>query len=218
MGPSARDENLTSSNSRAQAAIRALGSIVEMGPDQVIFLRGDRDTRVFMVESGSVRLSMDVGHGHEIILAEVGPAAVVGSVSALDGLPRPATATTLTPARLVEVPGDRFRNALEKDPSLASFMLSELSREVRRSVGQLAVRCGMSTRARVAGQLLSMQQRRERADGRVQITQGALADWVGATRESTARALGELRAEGAITTGRGWVRVLDRRALARSLG
>ncbi|MGM0386387.1 MAG: Crp/Fnr family transcriptional regulator, partial [Actinomycetota bacterium] len=106
----------------------------------------------------------------------------------------------------------------ETDPRLAVLMLSELSREVRRSIGQLAVRCGMSTRERVAGHLLSMQQRcPDPGNGRVEITQGALADWVGATRESTARALGELRAEGAISTGRGWVRVLDRRALARSM-
>jgi CRP-like cAMP-binding protein len=41
------------------------------------------------------------------------------------------------------------------------------------------------------------------------ITQGELADRIGATRESTARALGEFRRSGVLETGRGRIIVHD---------
>ncbi len=46
------------------------------------------------------------------------------------------------------------------------------------------------------------------------ITQADLADRIGATRESTARAIGEFRRAGVLETGRGRIVVLDMDGLA----
>jgi CRP-like cAMP-binding protein len=41
------------------------------------------------------------------------------------------------------------------------------------------------------------------------LTQNDLAGWIGATRESTARALARFRRAGLVETGRGYITVLD---------
>lgn len=74
--------------------------------------------------------------------------------------------------------------------------------------------CSKTTLGRVADLLATLD---DDADGRrIDTTQRELADWVGATRESTARSLGRLRDRGAIATGRGWIEVLDRDRLTEA--
>lgn len=189
-----------------EAGVRARAT-----PGQVLAREGDDDTRVHLVERGQVKLSIRAGTGFDLAVALVGPGELFGTLEAVDGRAAATTATAITACELVGVDAARFRRALAADPRLAGYVLRLLSSEIRRADRQLAEHCGQPTRARVATQLLA----RSGPGHRLYTTQSDLAEWVGTTRESTARALGELREAGWIVTGRGWIGVRDREALAR---
>jgi len=61
--------------------------------EQVIFSKGDRTGRIFVVESGRVRLSQIARGGQELFLRSVGRGYVLGQMSALDGKPHSVSAT-----------------------------------------------------------------------------------------------------------------------------
>ena len=67
-------------------------------------------------------------------------------------------------------------------------------------------------------ELASLKQRHERPARpsiELDLSQTDIAEWIGATRESTARALAHFRAAGVIRTGRGRIVVDDVPGLAR---
>ena len=97
--------------------------------------------------------------------------------------------------------------------ALARFLLAQLAAAARLAKQRLAQRCGTTTLSRVAARLSALDH-----GGPINMTQSELAQWVGATRESTARSLGELRRAGAVVTGRGRIEVVDRDQLVAAAG
>lgn len=196
--------------------LRRLGKPMVVEPGRVVFAEGEHGADAFLVDAGRIRLSKDVGGGQRLAVAEVGAGGVFGEVAVLDGRPCHVTATAVVATHLVRIPGPELRQAVRRDHRVAELVIGSLSRRLRRANTQLAAQCGKTTVARVADRLLAMAQRSGGADpARLDITQCVLAEWVGASRESTSRALGHLREDGAIATGRGWIRVLDVEALGR---
>ncbi len=189
---------------------------MHVGPGRVVFAEGECATDAFLVEAGRVRLSKDVGGGQQLAVAETAAGGMFGEVAALDGRPCHVTATAVVATHLVRIPGLALRQVVGQDHRVAELVIGSLSRRLRRANEQLASQCSKTTVARVADRLLTMAQRSgSDQPARLDITQCVLAEWVGASRESTSRALGHLRDDGAITTGRGWIRVLDVEALGR---
>lgn len=67
-----------------------------------LFMEGDLDDRMFLIRRGSVRITKREG-SRTSILADLGPGAILGEMSLLDGQPRSATATTLEETEFVIV-------------------------------------------------------------------------------------------------------------------
>ncbi len=70
----------------------------------VVLREGQRSERLFLLEEGriEVRKSGDAP-GESFVIVELGPGALFGDMSFLDGRPASATLTALTPARLLSV-------------------------------------------------------------------------------------------------------------------
>lgn len=195
-------------------ALRRLGAAKHLSAGGTLFRQGDGGTTVYLLERGVVRLTVDAGK-HAIAVSTAWPGDLVGAVDALAGQPRGATATAATECCLIAVAGNSFADAVDRDARLRRCLLLQMSAELAAAHGRLVSQLSQNTVVRVAATLLALSGDHGVGGRTVRTTQSALAEWIGATRESTARALAELRHEGLITTGRGWIRLDDREALAK---
>ncbi|HKJ55590.1 MAG TPA: Crp/Fnr family transcriptional regulator [Nitriliruptoraceae bacterium] len=175
-----------------------------MPSGRVVHRQGEPESGLTLVTNGIVRLTVAVGADQELVVRMVGSGDAFGAVSAADGGLHATTATAATDCRMVHVPSAVVQALVADDAAVARLMLAHLSTEVRRAEDRLVQRCSKSTLSRVAARLSAL----DRGDP-ILMTQHELADWVGATRESTARSLGELRRAGAVTTARGRIEVVD---------
>ncbi len=183
---------------------------------EVIFREGDASTRVYVVVSGRVRMLVSAGGGREVVLDVKRSGEVFGELAAIDGGGRSATAIAAEASEVTEIAGDDYLAAVLVDPVLAREAMRSLARQVRRASARVAADATDLLVTRTARTLLDLAEAGSDRDRHwvVATTQADLAEWLGATREATSRALATMRHAGVIATGRSRVTVLDRRALA----
>ncbi|MBY5164082.1 Crp/Fnr family transcriptional regulator [Salsipaludibacter albus] len=199
---------------RARSVLHAVGRPIELDVGRVLYRQGEAADALVLVDDGAVQLSIAVGDGQDLAIARVDRGGVVGLVSAVDGQAHAATATVVDTGRGTAVCRRHLRRLLADDPHVATYLLQCLTANLRRADRRLVQHCSKTTLGRVADLLATLDD--DAHGGRIDTTQRELADWVGATRESTARSLGRLRDRGAIATGRGWIEVLDRDRLTEA--
>lgn len=188
-------------------------------PGDVLFHETDASDQVYLCSTGRVRLVMAGACGRELMLDMKLPGEVFGEMSAIDGCGRASTAVAMDATEVLEVSGERFLAALLGDASAALAALRGLSLNLRRANARISAGETEPVVTRAARLLLELTAHfTDDGDGHlvwtVPMTQTDLAEWLGATRETTARSLATLRRAGLISTGRNCVTVHDRAALA----
>lgn len=201
---------------RAVGTLAAAGTELRLPAGRVLHRQGESAGGLVIVLDGQVQLTVAIGDGQEMTLAVVDPGGIVGIVSTVDGGPHTATATTVSECRVALVGRRDLHDLMTHDAAVSSLLVHQLAGHLRQADARLLQRCSESTLARVVARLRDLW---GRVGGeRIETTQQELADWVGSSRESTARALASLRDVGAIRTGRGWIEVVDDDLLAAPQG
>jgi CRP-like cAMP-binding protein len=154
-----------------------------------------------------------------VVLAVRGPGDVLGDLSALDDLPRVATAVPLDDVEAVVAPRSTLTRSLTQVDAAQELIqtLADRLREADRLRLEFATR---DTLGRVAARLLELTERfgnpgPEGVTVELPLSQDQLASWCGASREATVKALRTLRSLGCIATARRRVVVRDLEALRR---
>jgi CRP/FNR family transcriptional regulator, cyclic AMP receptor protein len=187
---------------------------------QRLFREGEPGDHVLAIRSGRVKVSVQTRSGREILLAVKEPGDLVGELSVIDGRPRSATAIALDPVDALVVPAPAFAEFVESHPRIAVRLLRTLAAQIRDADRRSVDRDTGDITCRVARRLVDLAERlgEHRGSGMeitLALSQDDLAAWVGATREATSRALGGLRADGCLTTGRQRIVLTDLPALRR---
>ncbi len=184
----------------------------------VLFHENDGSTRVYHCISGSLRLVVSGAHGRELILGLVLPGEVFGELAALDHGGRTAAAIVVHDSCVAELDGEVYLNGVRNNPHLAAVAMAALAQQLRAANRRICDGETERLAVRAARLLLDLTTRfAAGADFRslsIPITQSDLAEWLGASREATARVLSELRGLGAITTARSLITVIDAPRLA----
>ena len=181
----------------------------------VLFEGDSRDTVLFVVE-GRVKVVSTSVDGRELVLGLRGPGELLGELTAVaqDGHARSGTVVALDEVDVRVLTGDEFRAFLLEHPTSAIGLLAMLIERLREADRQRVEFGSLDVPHRVARLLVDLA-RSGTADGDggtqvgVQLTQEELATMVSASRESLARALGVIRKQGLIRTGRRSIVVLD---------
>jgi CRP-like cAMP-binding protein len=164
-----------------------------------LFIEADVAHDALLLVAGTVKISVTAMDGREVILDVLGEGALVGELSAVDGHPRSATATTLSPVEVLAVPCASFIELLHRRPALMYELLVSVTNRLRGSVRrQLEYGTGDAL-GRLCGRLIELgaEYGRPGADGCIAldlpVSQSDLASWTGLSREAVVKALRNLR-------------------------
>jgi CRP-like cAMP-binding protein len=177
------------------------------GRDEIVFLRGDSGHCMYVVESGSVAVSLASANGRDVLLAILGRFQSFGDLAVVDDGPRVATVTAREPTDLVTVPRAAVMDLLARRTSVATALLLSMAAMVRRLDEQACDASLLDLPRRVEKYLRSAADHpvglpRAHVDGWVlvdlRVTQADLARQVGGSRQQVNRILMGLEAAGSI--------------------
>jgi CRP/FNR family cyclic AMP-dependent transcriptional regulator len=182
----------------AAEELRRLGARRRFPAGAVLFVEGDPAHEALVLLSGAVKVSVGSTEGKEIVLEVFEAGALLGELSVIDGRPRSATVTALTPVEVLAVASGSFNDFLDRHPRVLRRLLVGVIGRLRSRVRhQLEFGAGDAL-GRVCARLSDLADRygEPEADTVVvhsPVNQSELASWTGLSREAVVKALRALR-------------------------
>jgi CRP-like cAMP-binding protein len=189
--------------------LAAIGRWTRLRRGQSVYTAGDKPDAIFGLDAGNLDVSLPISHDEEVVIHRAGPGFWVGDSGLLAQADRTITITAATDCDVFRVPGAAIRAQLDAHPEdwVALFNLNH--RNATLAVRTLAEVLALPPRARFARMLLRL----AGPDGGVTATQEDLGRLAGMSRATFRRAFAELIASGAVQTGYGALRIVDRARL-----
>ncbi|WP_447002416.1 Crp/Fnr family transcriptional regulator [Saccharothrix isguenensis] len=203
-----------------RSAIETVNKPTTFPRGRVVFAEGEPGDRLYLIQTGKVKISHKSSTGREHLLALHGPSDLFGELSVFDPGPRTCTATTVTEVRALSIDRSTMRQWIIHQPEFAEHLLRALARRLRRTNSMLTDVIANDVPGRMAKVVLQLAQRFGSQDGGLlQVThdlrQEELAQLVGATRETVNKALADFARRGLLRLERRSVLILDPQRLAR---
>ena len=96
--------------------------------DEFLFEEGDAGECAYIIESGSVEVSLGKG-GRKLVIATLGAGEVLGEMAIIDNFPRTATARAIERTKVTAIPLDYVEQKIENaDPTVRLFLLLIMER------------------------------------------------------------------------------------------
>lgn len=192
------------------------------GQGDIIFREGDPGEVLYVVQSGRVRIFVSGSNTETSVILFGRPGDIFGELAIVDGLPRSASATAVEETIVYTLARDAFRAHMRHAPQLALNFMKLLSVRVRYNTHKVNSLASMSVAGRLARLLLTLAQDYGRVHPQgvlinSHLNQTELASLIGATRESTNKALSTLRRDEFIAQEGGQIIILDPEALRRQV-
>lgn len=175
---------------------------------------------VYVILHGTVKIHIEQG-GRDVILSVLGSGDLLGEMSLIDSVGRSASALTLENSLMLWMDKTTFNYLLDNFPPVARNLVRILSARVRLSDQVIQSLATLDVNGRVARQILAFAERygSETPEGtqvRIVLTQGDLADLVGASRKRVNQAMVFFKEHGLVSTdANGRFVVHDRDGLMR---
>jgi CRP-like cAMP-binding protein len=170
---------------------------------QILFGRGDAGSQLYLVAEGQVRLAIATADGRELSFQIAVAGDLIGEIAVLDGGPRSAEATALTPVTVFVIERSAFRELWSRHPAIADAVVTFLCRRLRDVSDRLEAVALYPMEVRLARFLLVALGERTAPPGKrvpleLGFTQSELALLLGASRPKINTALRLLEESGAI--------------------
>ncbi len=210
-----------------------LAARIRMRPyrrSEVIFRKDDPGTHLYLVLEGAVKISLPGEFGQEALVAIMRPGDFFGELALFDRSPRSATAVALDDARAALLAGDDFLAFLERHPTAVRVVLETLARTIRRLSDRVENLTFLDVPSRVAKYLLDLAQAGAQVPAaagaaavtaapllELVLTQDELAAFVGASRVSVNRVLGDLERRDIVGVKRRRILIKDPERLEKEI-
>jgi CRP/FNR family cyclic AMP-dependent transcriptional regulator len=188
----------------------------------VLFRAGDVGNGCYRIQTGLVKILVASQQGEERIISLLGPNAIVGELSIIDGEPRSASVVAIADCSLSFVSQARFQKYTEAHPEITSYLVRTLARRLREVDDALAAATFLSVKARLARALLNVAKYVGKENGgQIQlghkISQGDLAAMAGVARENVSRTMSDWRKRAIVTRSSDYYCINDPKALAHEM-
>jgi CRP/FNR family transcriptional regulator, cyclic AMP receptor protein len=167
-----------------------------------IYSKGDPGNSLYVVISGTAKMSISSPDGRSAILNLIGPGEIFGEIALLDGRERTADATANTNCEVLIIDRREFLPFVRSQPALAMKFIELLCARLRWTSDQVEQIILQDLPGRLASALIRLTERHKAVQGgsTIAVTQQEISEMVGMTRESINK---QLRA----WSTRKWVRL-----------
>ena len=170
---------------------------VRLDGNEVLFIAGDPGDGCYRIEDGLLKVTMLSRSGSERILAFLGPGAIVGELSMIDGRPRSASVVAVREAALSFLSRAAFDAFARKHPEVYQTLVALLASRLRETDIVIAAGSFLTLKGRVAATLLELAENfgQDVGSGRIvirqKIGQSDIAAMAGIARENVSRILND---------------------------
>lgn len=214
MGLFSREPLLAALTPADRNALLAAGSPRAYRKGRRIMTQGAVEDFVLALSAGWTTVGADSDNGRSVIFGLCGPHDLVGELAVFDGGPRSANVTALTDVSGRLLTGGQFQTFLREHPRAYQVVLRGMALRLRAADMHSQDLATLPVLRRLARLLLDVAGQDPRSSAAARLTQNELAAAVGATRESVAKALADLRSRDVLRTSARRIVVIDRPALA----
>jgi CRP/FNR family cyclic AMP-dependent transcriptional regulator len=205
-------------------AVLAHSMVRRHAEGEQIFAKGDPGNSMMAVLRGRVSITAPSADGRQVVLTTMRDGDVLGEIALLDGRERTADATAAAECELLVVPRQSLLSLLDRHPELCIDFLVLLCERLRTTNEQVEDLAFLELEARLAKALLRLAEenggggsgggvRHDRPVG-LKISQRALGEIVGGSRESVNKHLQDWKRAGIIAIEKGSIVIRDPDALA----
>jgi CRP-like cAMP-binding protein len=200
-------------------AILAHTRVAKYAEGDQIFSKGDPGDSMMAVLKGRVSISAPSDDGRTVVLTTMHDGDVFGEIALLDGKERTADVTALTDCEVLVVPRRSLLGLLERRPDICIDLMLVLCERLRRTNEQVEDLAFLDLEARIAKVLMRLSEENDADQSPtksvgVKISQRALGELVGGSRESVNKHLQDWKRSGLIAIEKGSIVIRDIEALA----
>ena len=186
---------------------------VNLSDGDTLFEQGDDSDGLYVIVSGILRIYLTADDTREATINLLEDGETIGEIALLDGLSRSAGAAALTDAKLIFIPREPFLSLLDESTALARQIILTLCERLRAANAQVdqAIFHDLRHRLLVLLRHLAIIHGHVEKDAAVvdlDLTQGTLAQMLGASREAVNKQLRGLAKEGRLEMDGPRIRVL----------
>lgn len=202
--------------------ISAIAGEKSFEKNEVIFTQGDPGSVLFILLSGTVKVSLIDAYGKETTLKMLYENDFFGEMSLLDGHFRSATVTALEPTKALTIFREDFIRLIQKNPLTVLNIVTVLCGRLRKADEQIGSLTFLDSFGKVAHTLLDLaSQEGERKNGSIvlnlRFTRQELANMAAVSRETLTRILYEFQARGCLKVEGKKIVILDEGLLRQEM-
>ena len=202
-------------------AILAHARVAKYAAGDQIVVKGDPGDSMMAVLNGRVSISVPSPDGRQVVLSVLRDGDIFGEIALLDGKERTADVNALTDCEILIVPRRSLWSLLEHRPDVCIELMLVLCERLRHTNQQVEDLAFLDLKARIAKVLLRLAG--ESGAGKMQIepvavriSQSALGELVGGSRESVNKLLHVWKQSGIVSVEKGAIVIHDTAVLAES--
>ncbi|SDZ93095.1 cAMP-binding domain of CRP or a regulatory subunit of cAMP-dependent protein kinases [Bowdeniella nasicola] len=184
-----------------------------------LILAGEQAHGTLMVVAGRVRITKDTIDGREVTVDIAGPGDIIGPLHTFAS-PATESAWAMETSCTLYLPATALETVVQRYPTIALAIMRMQQEQLARSRARKTAQATTSVEQRVAATLAHLDAKfgDSRHDGsrllQVRLRREDIAGMAGTTIESASRTLAKMKAAGTIDSGREWIAITDRDALA----
>ncbi|MBI1239348.1 MAG: helix-turn-helix domain-containing protein [Alphaproteobacteria bacterium] len=194
-----------------RAALAARGRLRQRAAGEWLWGEGEEDTGIAAVLEGGLHLYAQTPDSGEVLVSLLPRGGVIGQSILFGGGPRLVTAICAVDSIFFVLSDRVLRETAEEFPAIWPALSTLAYAQLREMLSRVVEFVAMTPRERLTARLASLAE----FDRRVAVSQSALAEMIGASRNAVNGWLAELEEDGLIARGYGAIEVKSRRALRR---
>ena len=173
----------------------------------------DTDTNLYLIDYGSVRVTLFSPQGKEVSFVDIPAGGYFGEFAAIDGKPRSANVIALCDTKILILTPEQFTGLLHTNPEICMDVMRELTAKIRSLCDRIFEYSTLDVSQRIHFELARIAERTGVVDGVSVInhppTHIEIASRVSCTREAVTRVLAKLEKSGIIKRQAGVLIVND---------
>jgi CRP/FNR family transcriptional regulator, cyclic AMP receptor protein len=172
--------------------------------DTDMLIAGGQADMVYFILSGTVKVYVSQLDGKEVIVNIMGPGDTVGELSAIDSAGHSASVVTLEETQVAWMSQEHFREAIHTIQPISDNLIRSLTMRVRITTSHIQAYASLTVSGRIARQILSIandygQPTSEGIAIPLRLTQGDIAELVGASRKRVNQVMVNLKRDGILS-------------------